>query len=155
MVTGRFANDEVVAFGNYTVHSKHKPVSGTGQASGLVGGRLCLLGSSCIHLQALAVASRFTDANLQRAHCLAKLFFSLSYHVVYFSINLTAHNHPPPLHLHLVTHYLDHLWSSTRLESLALSLHSFNFCTLIHICCNWTQVLRLLDPLQHSCALTF
>jgi hypothetical protein len=39
-----------------------------------------------------------------------------------------CHNHAPLLHLHLVTHYLDRLWSSTRLESLTLSLRSFKFC---------------------------
>jgi hypothetical protein len=53
-LTGRFANNEVVALGNYTVHSKHKRVSGTGQASSLAGSRCAsrvYLADSCRLLQ--------------------------------------------------------------------------------------------------------
>jgi hypothetical protein len=122
-LTGRFANNEVVALGNYTVHSKHKRVSGTGQASSLAGSRCAsrvYLADSCRLLQR---ASRCTDANLQRANARPNFFFLpfLPYCLFFYQPHC-----PPSLHLHLVTHYLDHLWSSTRLESLALSLHSFN-----------------------------
>src|ERR1700728_2667827 len=74
-LTGRFANNEVVALGNYTVHSKHKRVSGTGQASSLAGSRCAsrvYLADSCRLLQR---ASRCTDANLQRANARPNFFF--------------------------------------------------------------------------------
>lgn len=69
---------------------------------------------------------------------LGQTFSPFSYTVYLF--HPTCHNHATPLHLHLITHYLDHLWSSTRLESLALSLHSFESCILIHVCSSWAQV---------------
>src|SRR5271156_3650855 len=83
------------------------------------------------HLAGSCSGSRFTDANLAARQCLAKPspFPTLST----FSTQPHCHNHATPLHLHLVTHYLDHLWSSPRLESLALSLHSFKSCILIHV----------------------
>jgi hypothetical protein len=121
--------------------TRSTPVSLTGQAPGLAA-------AAVPHFAADADSS---DANLQHANAWLNLF-SLSYPVYLFYPTFTVTT--TPLHLHLITHYLDHLWSSTRLESPVLSLHSFESCILVHVCSSWGQVLHLSIPPRHSCALT-
>jgi hypothetical protein len=125
------------------------PVSGTSQAPGLTAAA-GLLASILQTLTSTCSGSRSTDANLQRANAWPNL-------LPFFLPQPHCHNYTttPAAFLHLVTHYLDHLWSSTRLESVALSLHSFE-SSIFNPRLRQVGVRSLpLDPPRHSCALTF
>src|SRR4051794_34647285 len=98
MVTGPFANKEMVTFGNCNGPLQTQSSVRNGPSSRPSGGRWGLSGSSCRLLQATCGG----HLDLAARQCLANLSPFPTLRLP--STQPHCHTHPIPLHLHVVTH---------------------------------------------------